>query len=188
MGQYSIKDGTGTGRLMTVDSEGRAHGFVTTEGEEQHTNRLNADHYFMYHDITPTTAGSEFFYIKNTDTRDMIIKSYRLWTAASDEAVDIYRNKAGTPTTTTVLTPVNANFGSNKTATAQVYESVAFGDLSGGQLIDRLRIGDTGVDVFSEFAGGLVLPQGSSMTAQAVVGAIALEFTVSFYYTKLADA
>ena len=188
MGQYSIKDGTGTGRLMTVDSEGRAHGFATTESEEQHTNRLNSDHYLMYIDITPTGAGSEFFYIKNTDTRDMIIKSYRIWTAASDEAVDIYRNKTGTPTTTTTLTPVNLNFGSNKTATAQVYESVAFGGLSAGQLVDRLRIGDTGVDVFAEFPGGMILPQGASMTAQTVTGTVALEFTISFYYTKLADA
>ncbi len=188
MGQYSIKDGLGTGRLMKVDSEGRSHAFATTESEEQHTNRLNSDHYFIYHDITPTTAGSEFFYLKNTDTRDMIIKSYRLWTATADEGVDIFRNKVGTPTTTTTLTPVNANFGSNKSAVANCFESVAFGGLSAGTLLDRLRIGDTGVDIFAEFAGGLILPQGSSMTAQAVVGAIALEFTVSFYYTKLADA
>ncbi len=127
MSHYSIKDGSGTGRLAKEVSEGRMHTYATTEPEELHTNRLNADHYIVYLDITPTADGDYFFYIKNTHTLDMIINWYRIWTASAAEAFDLIRNPIGTPTGTATLTTVNMNFGSNKTATAQEFESVDMG-------------------------------------------------------------
>ena len=185
MSHYSIKDGTGTGRLAKVDSEGRMHSYATTEPEELHANRLNSDHYISYVDITPTGAADYFYYIKNTNTLDMIISWYRVWTASSAEAMDLIRNPVGTPGNTTTLTPVNMNFGSNKTATAQVFESVDMSGLSGGTTLDRLRISGDGKDVVDKYDGGIILPQGSSLGVQAVNGAIPVEFTCSFYYTKL---
>lgn len=185
MGQYSIKDGRGTGGLAQVDTEGRMHTYATTEVEELHTNRLNADHYIVYCDITPTADGDYFLYIKNTHTLDMIINWYRIWTASAAEAFDLIRNPSGTPTGTATLTPTNMNFGSNKTATAQVFESVDMGGLSGGTTLDRLRKNTDGADVVDKYDGGIILPQGASLGVKSVVGAIPVEFTASFYYTRL---
>jgi len=185
MSHYSIKDGQGTGRLAKVDSEGRMHTYATTEPEELHANRLNGDHYISYVDITPTADGDYFYYIKNTHTLDMIVNWYRVWTASSAEAIDLIRNPVGTPGNTTTLTPVNMNFGSNKTATAQVYESVDMSGLSGGSTLDRLRISGDGKDVVDIYNGGIILPQGAALGATVVNGAIPIEFTVSFYFTKL---
>ena len=185
---FSLKDGRGTGRTAKVDGEGRLHGYATTEPEEQHTNRLNQDAYISYIDLTPTGAGDTFYYLKNTDTRDLIINWYRIWSVAGAEAIDIYKNKDGSPSNTTDIVPVNANFASKKFATVTNHESVDMGGLSGGTLVDRLRLSGDGNDVVEVYPGGLVLPQGSILTAQVLNGAIPIEFTISFYYTKLADA
>jgi len=184
----TIKDGRGTGRLLKVDSEGRAHTFSVTEREEQHTNRLNQDAYISFVALTPTGAGDVFYYIKNTDTRDMILSWYRIWAVAGAEAIDIYKNPAGTPTNTTAITPVSANFASKKAASVANYESVNMGGLSGATLVDRLRLSGDGNDVVENYPGGLILPQGASFCAQALNGAVPIEFTISFYYTKLATA
>jgi len=185
MSHYSIKDGRGSGQLAQVDTEGRMHTYATSEPEELHANRLNADHYISYVDITPTADGDYFYYIKNNNTLDMIISWYRIWTASSAEAIDLIRNPVGTPTGTTNLTPVNMNFGSNKTATADVYEGVDLGGLSGGTTLDRLRISGDGKDVVDSYQGGIILPQGSVLACTVVNGAIPVEFTCSFYYTQL---
>lgn len=185
MSHIVIKDGVGTGSLQKVDAENRAWTFAVSEAEEQHTNRLNQDAYIVYADVTPTADNDIFFYMQNTDTRDMIIQWYRIWTASSAEAIDLYRGQTGTPVGGSAANVSNANFGSTKTPIGTFQEGVDITGVSGGAIFDRLRISGDGNDVVERYPGGIILPQGAVLTAQALNGAIALEFTLSFYYTKL---
>jgi len=185
MSLTTLKDGRGTGQTAKIDTEGRIHTYATTENEELHVNRHNSEHFITYVDITPTGANDYFFYLKNTHTLDLIINWYRIWTESAAEAIDLIRNPAGTPGNTTQLTPLNMHFGSNKSATVENYESVNMSGLSGGSTLDRLRISGDGKDVVDSYEGGIILPQGTSIGARVVNGAIPLEFTASFYYTRL---
>lgn len=185
MSHYSIKDGKGTGQMAKVDSEGRLWGYATTEPEELHTNRLNKDSYLAYTDVTPVGGGDYFFYLKNNDSRELIIQWYRIWTESSAEAIDIIRQPTGTPAGTSAANVVSANFGSTKTADVDAYEGTNITGLSGGSTFDRLRLSGDGKDVVDLYPGGIVLPQGSVIAFSVLNGAIPIEFTISFYFTKL---
>ena len=186
MSHYSIKDGLGTGRLAKVDVEGRVHTFSTVEVEEQHTNRLNQDAYMAYLAVTPTGAGDYFFWMKNTDTRDLIINWYRVW-CGSAEAIDIHRNPTGTPAGGAAATPYNANFGSNKSASIEAYSGADITGLTSTATIDRLRLSGDGKDVVDVWPGGLVIKQGGIVAASVLNGALPIEVTFSFYFTELGN-
>jgi hypothetical protein len=91
----------------------------------------------------------------------------------------------GVPGTTTTVVPANMNFGSSSTATGDFYESVDMTNLSGGFLLDRLRISGDGKDVVDSYPGDIILPRGSNMVLRALNGAIPIEVTVSFYYKEI---
>jgi len=181
-----IRDGTGSGYLASVTEQNRLAVTAITEDENKDINERTRKSYLLYIDITPTGALDNFMYIKNTNTDNMFINWYRIWTASSADAIDLYRNMTGTPGNTTSVTPVNMNFGSNNTATGEFYESVDMSGLSGGTFVDRLRISGDGKDVVDGYPGDIILPQGSNIVLQALTGAIPLEVTVSFYYKEVA--
>jgi hypothetical protein len=183
MSASTIKDGIGTGKLLRIDAKNRMRGFVTTEREEQSNNRLG-DAYVAYLELTPTGANDNFFWMKNTDTRDLIVNWYRVW-CASAEAIDIHRNPIGTPAGGSTATPINANFGSSKTADIEAYSGVNITGLTTtARTIDRLRISGDGKDVVDEWPGGLVIPQGGIICASALNGALPIEVTFSFFFAE----
>ena len=113
----------------------------------------------------------------------MIISSYRAYTPTA-EAIDVYINRAGTPTGTTTITPVNMNLGSGKAARGDFYEGVDILSLSGGSLLDRIRIAG-GSDILYSWTADIVVPQNHVLTFQALTGAVAIELTVAFYYRQI---
>jgi len=188
MSVTKIQNGTGDGNLAKVDSKNRLHTRSTTETENHSINTHEEESYIVYTDITPTGAGSQFMYIKNTsDTKDMVIDWYRVWSGASAEAIDIIINPVGTVGTTTTITPNNANITSKNEAAGDFYESVGFTGLTNGATFDRLRMSGDGKDVLDEYPGGIIVKKGGVIVLEAVTGAIALEVTLSFYYRDPKD-
>jgi hypothetical protein len=177
-----IKDGTGAGFLAEVTAQNRLSVTAITETENKDINDRTQESYLLYIDITPTGALDNFMYVKNTSDDNMFINWYRVWTESTNEAIDLYRGMTGVPSGTTTVTPVNMNFGSSNTATGDFYEGVDITNLTGGTLLDRLRISGDGKDVVDGYPGDIIIPKGGSMVLQALTGAIPLEVTLSFYY------
>ena len=177
-----IKDGKGTGYLAEVDNRHRLNTRAVTETENKFVNAEDEESFLYYSDITPTGAGDIFLYLKNTDSKDLIVNWYRVWSGTTAEAIDIYVGMTGTPTNTTAIVPHNMNVTSANTATGLFYESVDMGGLSGGTLMDRIRLSGDGKDVIDSYPGDIVIKSGGVMTLVALTGAIALEVTLSFYY------
>jgi len=177
-----IKDGTGDGFLAQVTSDNKLSVTAITETENKFVNESTKESYLLYSDITPTGAGDWFMYVENTSDKNMFLNWYRIWSGASAEAIDIYRNVTGTPGGTTTVTPLNMNFGSNNTATGNFYEGVDITGLSGGVLLDRLRLSGDSKDVVDNYPGDIIMPRGANIVLKALTGAIALEVTLSFYY------
>lgn len=176
-----IDDGKGGGNVAEVTSDNKLS-VDAIQNDFNHFANQKGDSFIVYSDITPTGAGDQFMYIKNDSTKDMVITWYRAWTASGNpEAIDIYANMVGTPGGTTALTPGNLNLGSAKAATGEFYEGVDLTGLSGGVLLDRLRVLG-GEDVFDKWEGGIILPKGTNIVAQALSGSIAIELTFGFYY------
>lgn len=187
MSEFKIKDGVGTGNLAEVDSENLLHVFAVTETEPERINSKMSDAYVMYMDITPSGANKTFCYIKNTDqTKIMVVNWYRIWTASSAEAIDIYLNETGTASGDATLVPVNSNITSSKSATGTFLEGTDITGLSGGTLYDRLRISGDGKDVVDNIPGKLIVPTGGVVAFQALNGSIPIELTVSFHYREAA--
>jgi hypothetical protein len=177
-----IKDGTGAGFLAEVTAQNRLSVTAVTETENKDINERTGGSYLLYIDITPTGALDNCLYMKNTSADNMFINWYRVWSGTNADAIDIYRNMVGTPAGTTIVTPVNMNFGSNDSATGDFYEGVDITGLSGGNLLDRLRLSGDGKDVVDGYPGDIIVPRGSNISFQAVTGTFPLEITISFYY------
>jgi len=180
-----IRDGTGTGYLAKITPENRLSTFAVTETENRDINERTEESYLLYVDITPTGAADCFLYMKNTSADNMVINWYRIWSGTNADAIDIYRNRVGTPAGTTAVVPANMNFGSPNTATADCYEGVDITGLSGGALLDRLRLSGDGKDVIDSYPGDILVPRDSNISFQAVTGTFPLEVTISFYYKKV---
>jgi hypothetical protein len=184
MSEVKIKDGTGNSISAKVDAEYRLHTRSTTESENHYVNTNKEEAYLYYSDITPTGAGSICCYVKNTSDKDLVLNWYRIWSGTTAEAIDIYIGSTGTPASTTTIIPSNMNITSKNSAEGSFFEGVGITGLSGGTLLDRLRLSGDGNDVLGEYPGDIILQKGGVMTLQALTGAIALEITLSFYYRK----
>ncbi len=70
----TIKDGTGTGNELKIDSDNRAHTFAVQTTEEHHENEDNLKAWTASFDaIDPTDVDDYFVYIRNTATETRAI-------------------------------------------------------------------------------------------------------------------
>jgi len=96
------------------------------------------------------------FYIKNTDPdRDIIIESLQFGLQNAGAQISFQKNDTGTPATTTELDKTNVNFGSGKTATADIYTSSGTGitGLADGEIIATLTDLPAGMVDFTNAIG-----------------------------------
>lgn len=125
-----IKDGTGSSRLakVTEDNELLIHG--STESHISEAVGLGKAWNIGTDYLTLTSdSASDVLYIKNTGTEDLHIDLYVVLARAStggsgDLLVEILRNPTGGTVVSDAssITPVNMDFGSNRTIIADTYK------------------------------------------------------------------
>ncbi len=175
-----IVDGTGEGYAARVTPDKRLDVSARSDDRMYYASRDNGLSFFYYSDVTPTGADDVFCYIQNTSpTRALVIRWIRAY-CASAEAIDIYVGETGTLVGGTAITPVNLNPSSGHTAEGTFEEGVNITGLSGGNLLDRIRL-EAGVDAFTNF-NGLILGQSNTFTLHTFTGTAATEVTIGFYY------
>ena len=133
-------------------------------------------------DSGPATA--DFFYLKNLDSRDLVIYKIRSSTGAADVGVDIVAAVTGSPTSPTALTPANMRAGGG---TAHVTCAKRAGDmaLTGGTKIETFYVDSSFVgEQEFDYPSGLVLPEGRALVFNNDIDPVGqdIDMTVWFYF------
>ena len=125
-----IADGTGSNRLARVDTEFKLRTSAVTETEFVHASELG-DAYGVNSKLTVLTddvTESAVFYLKNNETRNIVIEALEVTHQASvggtnGAAYRVYRNVTGGSIVTNAVAGAsrNYNYGSSNVLSADVY-------------------------------------------------------------------
>lgn len=166
-----ITDGTGSGNGAGVNSENRLEVQAVTQTRVADVSERDGEGFIIASDfISLTTTGSfnGVLYLKNTNTKDVLIQRIRVCSDASGSAqVRLIRN----PTAGTLISDANladqlsSNAGSNKTFADFGLAYSASGDgktVTDGSNWSNFINRSPGHSV-QNYDGALILPRGSSM-------------------------
>ena len=162
-----ILDGTGTGYKMRVGSDNRAQTRAIIEEEVIHNSELGNSYNFNT-GLISITADATLMYFKNNSDDSFIITDVALGsfdgiTHSNDPYITLVRNPTGgdlITDATAISLNQNRNFGSSKTADANIYKGKVGGTLTGGNDIAILQA--TGGSR-SFYGINFLLPKGSSL-------------------------
>ncbi len=126
---------------------------------------------------------SDFFYLKNTDNRNLHIYRLKMYTITLDVEIDIKTGVTGSPTSGTALTPVNLYTGGKA---ADVTCEGKDGDmaLTGGNTITKLFLDKdfVGEQVWN-FEAPIILPPNTAMVLYINIDPTAdVDGTLYFYF------
>ena len=169
---FEIKDGTGTGNLVRVDSENRLSSRAITETETEKAvvdgRAYNINTEFL--SIT-TDVEHALLYVKNNEDQDLILTAWFNGTdfgtnGATSGLVRVYYNPTGGTiiSDATAVTSVNRNAGSSRALSADVYSGGNAKTFTGQDPTSVLYQTQTvGSRVFGSVF--LTLPKGSSLVS-----------------------
>ncbi len=126
---------------------------------------------------------SDFFYLKNTDSRNLHIYRLKLYTITLDVEVDIKTGVTGTPTSGTAIIPVNL-FTGGKAADVTCEGRDGDMNLTGGNTVTKLFLDKdfVGEQVW-HFEGPIILPSDTAMVLYANIDPTAdIDGTLYFYF------
>ena len=155
---------------------------VITVNEAMEAN-LRGDAYSALGDVTSASTADDFFYLKNTDTRDLVIFKIQGWCDDAEQEISILLGgtDAGTDAGDTV-TPGNLNAGSTNTAGVDCTTDATDLAITGGHVADLLKFHNTVLTLGTwDYPSGLVLPSGSRMHAEAALAGL-INLNVFFYF------
>lgn len=169
-----LENGQGTPYPATIDEDGRVHAQTTIENYADTHAFLGHRYNINTGDLTLTSANeSALLYIKNNDTKDLVIDSFVYIIGASTggsgntEAMLLRNPTAGTIVSdaTAVSINVNMNFGSNRTlSNVLAYKGAEGKTLTDGT--DALGSIMTAPLTNVVTVGKLILPNGQSLGIQ----------------------
>ena len=141
-----IKDGSGNGYGLKVDSQNRAHVQSVTIPETFNAT-LVGDAYNINTGLITISGDATLVYIKNNEDRDLIIEAVALGSFegishSNDPYITLVRNPTGGDLIddgTAVAINGNRNFGSSNTLAIDAYKGKVGGTLTGGNDIAILQ-------------------------------------------------
>ena len=141
------------------------------------------DAYAVYFAQDSGAVTSDFFYLKNTSDRNLVIDKIKLYTPTLDIQVSITTGVTGTPTSGTALVPVNMYTGGRA---ARVDCEGRDGDmaLTGGNTLDVLFLDKdfVGQQVW-EYPAPIIMPPDTAMGLNNAIDSTAdIDGTVFFYF------
>lgn len=163
-----IQDGTGTGNTCKVGGN-RLFTHSITEGEAIHSSEKGDAYNINTGTIALTSSTrSSILYIKNNETRNLIIEALAVGTGSAGTTSDVttvtvVRNPTSVDYSTAVDMNQNRNFGSSKALSADVYKGAEGSTSTGGNDILQFYKG-AGTRLFAPI--NLLLPKGSSMSIE----------------------
>lgn len=168
------------GAGMKVNEHGYGEVSSVMQPLQHHANVVHGNAYSAVMSVTPTGAGDCFFYIKNNDEYNLVVRSLSLY-GASAESVQVKLGDIGTVGGTHAdLTPISRNAGSGKVADATCESGVDITGLSGGSIVDLIQFTNSYLKV--RWDSSLIVPKNSMLSLYAVTGAVAINANLSFLF------
>jgi len=141
------------------------------------------DSYAVPFEQDSSAVTSDFFYLKNTDDRNLYMYRVKLFTPTLDLEIDVKTGVTGTPTGGTTITPVNLYTGGKA---ADVTCEGKDGDmaLTGGNVVTKLFLDKdfVGEQVW-DFPAPICLPSNTAMVLHVNIDPTAdVDGTIYFYF------
>lgn len=187
-----ILDGKGKGIAAQVDSSNRLRTHAVTKSEGLHSSEEGNGYNINTGLITSVNGNASLLYIKNNETKDLVIESiivgiFEGITHSDDPYMSIIRNPTGgdiISDATAVQSNVNRNFASNNVLVADVFKGKVSGTVTGGSTLGIFQLTPATRTVIPV---NLILPKGTSvgLTLTANVGSgSASVYAAAFTYLK----
>ena len=109
------------GQVAEVDTENRLSVFSVSEPFDKHRN-TEQKAWALYFTNTPTGANDNFFYLKNTGTKDIYIQDIRISSTVPTQV--FYNHVSGDAVGGTAITPTNRYLGSSITPVATIEQGI----------------------------------------------------------------
>lgn len=181
-----IRDGTGHGYLTKVDGNNRIWAFCSSLDNSFFMNFYKQNAFTMsISNVTAASVNGCIGYIKNTDSEnDLVVVRVRHRCNTTNTVLTIKLNDTGTPAGTTVVSPVNRNAKSTKTAIGEFYSGTNITGLSGGSGV--ASIFSIASQPWEEFApcSNLILGVNNIMTFYVDNNTAANWVGIGFYYKE----
>ena len=170
-----IKDGSGTGHTLKVNSENRAGTDSVSRSITQHINETHEKHFSLsFENIDPVGADDYFFYYKNTGLKNVHFTKFR-FNATVVGSVEIH-SVTGTAVYVgeTEVVPVNRNFGSSTGVTSVINTDTDITGITNAGTAIKLRLDTVDKDFVDDAPSHIILPPGQALALlwDAATGAI----------------
>lgn len=191
-----IEDGTGSGKKLKIGEDNRAQTRAITETESIHNGELGNAYNFNTGLIT-ISGDATLMYVKNNSDNNLVITgiaigSFSGITHSTSPYLTLVRNPTGgdlISDATAISMNQNRNFGSNQTASIDIYKGKVSGTLTGGNDIAILQVIPATRNILSL---DLILPKGSSLgiklTANVSSGSASYYCALISYFKDDIDA
>lgn len=177
-----IKDGTGSGRLVEVDTNNRLVTDSVSQSVEHFHNHVKGTAYQITIQETPTGANDYFFHLKNTGIKDLIIEGMAYRTAINERIV-VYLSTTGTTSGGTAILPYNVNAGSSSELSGTVEGGSDITGLSNGRLAERIWVATSNSSTFHNFEMDIVITPQKTFSLLAEVGGGQIDAVIYCYET-----
>lgn len=171
------------GRAAKVDEEGKLTTHSIVEEEALHVNVDEKETYVVLVDVTSASTADDFFYLKNTDDKDLVIYRIEGWCDDAEQEISVLigATDAGTDAGD-ALVPVNMNAGSGNTADCDCTQDATDLAITGGRTIALLKFPATVLELASwDFQSGIILPKNQRCHMEAALAGL-INLTIYFYY------
>lgn len=177
-----IKDGTGKGYTVKVDSTNRLKAEAVAQSTQLEAS-VNGDSYQIGSGVVTLTSASEsaVLFVKNNEDKNLILTAVNITSAAmTGSSASVFLAKLYTGGTTlsasTAQTPLNNNFASNKTLDATVLAGQEAATITNGTAKGAFYIGNN-----KFFTAGIawVLPKGATIAVSITPGASNTSFPLT---------
>jgi len=188
-----IQGGRGNGYSAGVNEENRFMTESVAVTVEHHVNHHGKTSFNSVFEITTENAATRcFYYLKNTDDKDMVIEGV---TIALDKATEITveLGNVGDPDSGTAVTPTNLNVGSGNVAegTFEVGEDLgnAGATLTGGAICERYVYTAALQSTTINFEQDIIVRKNAALTLWSSAAQVKVQGTVilNYHNAELAD-
>ena len=166
-----IEDGKGRGYKAAVTPENKMDVCAIVRTIDLYCNQTNGISY------------SCFCYMKNNDSKDIIVSSIKLY-AATNEVITAKLNDTGTPVGGSAATPVNRKAGCGNVADITCETGNDITGLSGGDAVETIFVNGGESSIRYEWFSCLIVPKNHILTLYVTTGAIAIRATLSMHFCE----
>ena len=170
-----------------VNSEGQLATRSIIEELAFHANHDWESLYTVLVDVTTASTDDDFFYIKNTDVRDIVIYKISGWCDDANQEIKVLIG--GTDAGTNdgdALTPVNLNAGAiSKAADVDCTQDATDLAITGGSVCRLLKFPTTALELAEfDFVSGIIIPKNQRLHLEAAIAGL-INLNITFFFNEV---